>query len=106
MTNEKRKAPRIPASIRAEVHAKDGMTFSSSIDLSQSGIFITTPEPIDPGTELTLNIELTPVDHISVKGIVRWTRDEDDTERAGMGIEFVDISDVALNVIKNLSEPA
>lgn len=102
--HEKRQHKRFTKQIRAEIHAADGMTFSSSLDLSARGIFITTPEPIPTGTELTMNISLTPVDHISLRGVVRWNREEDTENRAGMGIEFVDVSEVALNVIRNLVE--
>ena len=103
-SEDKRINPRVATKIRAEIHTENGMTFSSSIDLSAGGIFIATPEPIDPGTEVKINIALTPIDQISVKGIVKWIKEEDNNSRAGMGVEFVDISDVALNVIKNLVE--
>lgn len=100
--SEKRKESRVQKAIRAEVHSSDGMTFSSSVDLSANGIFISTPEPIAPKTELTLNIQLTKSDSITIKGVVRWNRDENEKEKAGVGVEFVDISEVALNIIKNL----
>jgi hypothetical protein len=47
---------------------------------------------------------LTPSDHISVAGIVRWIREENEDMRAGMGIEFIDISEVTLNVLRNIAE--
>ena len=104
MDENKRNAPRVHKQIRAEVHAPDGFTFSSSLDISEKGIFITTPEPIEPSTEVTLIISLTKSDSISVQGIVRWNRYERGDQRAGMGVEFIDVSDVALNIIKNLCE--
>ena len=102
--NDKRQHSRIKKSIRAEIHTSDGMTFSSTLDMSAKGVFISTPEPIDQGKEVSIIIPLTPTDHISVSGVVRWIRGEDEDNRAGMGIEFVDISDVTLNVLRNLSE--
>lgn len=100
--SDKRREPRVQKTIRAEVHTSDGMTFSSSVDISTRGIFISTPAPIEPNTELTLNIQLTHTDTIMIKGMVRWNRDESEEARAGVGIEFVDVSEVALNIIKNL----
>jgi hypothetical protein len=100
--SEKRKESRVLKTIRAEVHTGDGMTFSSSVDISTKGIFISTPEPIAPKTEITLNIQLTQTDTIMIKGLVRWNRDENDSAKAGVGIEFIDVSEVALNIIKNL----
>lgn len=102
--NEKREHTRQAKTIRAEVHTSDGMTFSSTLDMSARGVFITTPEPIEQGKEVTLTIALTPSDHISVSGIVRWIREEKEDLRAGMGIEFIDISEVTLNVLRNIAE--
>jgi Tfp pilus assembly protein PilZ len=90
---EKRKHERINTQIKSEVHTNAGMTFSSTVDLSAGGIFISTPEPIQPGTELDLAIRVVESESIKIKGIVRWIKEDDmhEGERSGMGIEFVSI---------------
>ena len=95
--DDKRKFSREQKNMKSEVHSDEGMTFSNSADISKGGIFISTPEPLRQGTELTLSLYIKDHEQIDLKGIVRWVRaDETETERAGMGIEFVDQSDEAL----------
>ncbi|PKM83526.1 MAG: hypothetical protein CVU88_02480, partial [Firmicutes bacterium HGW-Firmicutes-13] len=44
--DDKRKSGRIKKSIKCEVYS-DGLTFSSTIDISDGGMFISTPEPLN-----------------------------------------------------------
>ena len=70
------------------------LTYSSTQDLSSGGLFISTPDPVPPGSEVTLSIKLPDGEHLSLKGVVRWTKDEGrDDSKAGMGIEFVDLTE-------------
>lgn len=107
--SENRKFERVSKQIKAEVHQPDGMTFSTSIDISIAGIFISTPEPHEPGTELNLALKTGDTDFINIKGIVRWIKDEldnDDNEQKtntlGMGIEFVGVNPVDMKKIEQL----
>ena len=103
MSSNNRKHSRVPKRIKSEVSSKDGLTFSTTQNLSGGGMFITTPDPITPGTELELSLKMPDGDMVSVKGIVRWIRDESkDGDLAGMGIEFLDIKDSDSTRIKNM----
>ena len=68
--SEKRKEERILKQIKAEVHYGKGMTFSTSIDISSSGIFISTPEPLTAGDNIKLSIQSGDGNFIDVDGIV------------------------------------
>jgi len=86
---EKRKSRRTPGRIKSEIHTDDRMTFSTIRDLSRGGIYISTPEPLETGSEISLSLYLPGQDPLSLKGIVRWsTGEESSCRRCGMGIEF------------------
>ena len=91
--SEKRKEERIKKSIRSEVRSDEALTFSSAVDMSKGGIFISTPEPLDNGTNVELSIMM-PGGEVTVQGIVKWVRpDGTGNDRAGMGIEFKNLDD-------------
>ncbi len=91
--DDKRKNKRVKKVLKSEVHSDEAMTFSSSVDISKGGIFISTPEPIGSGSEINLSIQVPGGKVIDIKGIVKWVRNDDkEGERAGMGIEFTDVN--------------
>ena len=99
---DKRKNERKQKKVKAEVHTESGMTFSTSADISSDGIFITTPEPINVGEKVTLELKINE-EFITVDGEVKWNRDEKDEEvKAGMGLEFIDISPEGMEKISKL----
>jgi|APIni6443716594_1056825.scaffolds.fasta_scaffold1211971_2 uncharacterized protein (TIGR02266 family) len=90
---DKRKSERIRKGIKSEVIADEHVSFSSSVDLSKGGIFISTPEPLSNGSEVNMSIHMPGHGEIEIKGVVKWVRtDEIGSEKAGMGIEFVNVS--------------
>lgn len=90
--SDKRKSERIKKGIKSEVYSEEHASFSSTVDLSKGGIFISTPEPLGSGSEVSMSIHIPGHGEIDVKGIVKWVRaDETETEKAGMGIEFIDV---------------
>jgi uncharacterized protein (TIGR02266 family) len=102
---EKRKQNRVGRKIKSEVHYDKGMTFSSSQDISHGGIFISTPQTVDIGSIIELSIYIPESEPIKIKGVVRWTRDEESGDkRAGFGIEFVDANEDELKMIKKIIE--
>jgi uncharacterized protein (TIGR02266 family) len=100
---EKRKFERTKVDAKSEVHYDEGMTFSKSTDMSNGGIFISTPEPLSEGSEVSLSLQIPGEESVDIKGVVRWVREgDDDKVKSGMGIEFVDISDNDLENIKKV----
>ncbi|MCP4134034.1 MAG: PilZ domain-containing protein [bacterium] len=84
----KRNSERLTKNVKCEVHSTE-MTFSSTIDVSDGGLFISTPEPLKEGTEIDLILHIPGEGTTEIKGTVKWAR-EDETEdlKSGMGIEF------------------
>jgi len=100
---ERRKHDRIKKSLDSEVHTDEGMTSSTSQDLSQGGVYISTPDPIKEGSIVELSFGLQGEEPVKLKGIVRWIRSEEDEEkRAGMGIEFIDVTEVQQVIINKI----
>ena len=91
--SDKRKSERIKKGIKSEVHSDEHVTFSSAVDLSRGGIFISTPEPLGNGSEVNLSIHIPGHGEVEIQGVVRWVRpDENASNKAGMGIEFININ--------------
>jgi len=91
--SDKRKSERIKKGVKSEVISEEHVSFSSAVDLSKGGIFISTPEPLGNGSEVNMTIHIPGHGELEVKGIVKWVRSEEtDTEKAGMGIEFTNVN--------------
>lgn len=89
--DEKRLHKRIKKSIKCEVYS-DGLTFSSTIDVSNGGMFISTPEPLLENSEIELILHIPEGESIELKATVKWVRDEDADSRSGMGVQFLNIT--------------
>jgi uncharacterized protein (TIGR02266 family) len=99
---DKRKSKRIKKKVKSEVHSDEGMTFSTTVDISMGGIFISTPEPLDIGSLINISLHLPEKKCIDIRGIVKWVRNnENDEERSGMGIEFIEYDESILEKIQN-----
>lgn len=93
MSSDKRKEERVKKEIKSEVVSEELISRSSTVDLSRGGIFISTPEPLKSGSEVTLTINSKDGEPVEVKGLVRWLREDEIADgKSGMGIEFVNIS--------------
>lgn len=103
MSSDKRKEERVKKQIKSEVTSEDLISYSSTVDLSKGGIFISTPEPLKSGSEVTLSINSPEGESIEVKGLVRWLREDEVAEgKTGMGIEFLNISETDKKKIEDI----
>jgi len=90
---DKRKNVRIKKHVKSEVFSEDHVSFSSAVDLSKGGIFISTPEPLGNGSVVNMSIHIPGHGELEVKGVVKWVREnETESEKAGMGIEFTSLN--------------
>jgi uncharacterized protein (TIGR02266 family) len=92
-TSESRRIP-LEREISFRVPRFENFVTEYSANISASGIFVRTQEPLEPGTELTL--EFTVADDwqlICGRGHVIWvrTKDESPDAPAGMGIRFLEM---------------
>ncbi len=86
----KRQGQRIKKHIKSEVTDTNTVTFSTTQNISPGGIFISTPDPLKIGSEVEMSLYFPGEEAIKLKGIVRWTNENDLPDRkCGMGIEFV-----------------
>ncbi len=91
--DNKRNFKRHQKKLKSEVHSEEGMTFSTSVNISDGGIFIATTEPLEEGTEVTLSVQTPEGESVDIKGVVKWKKNEESTDsKSGMGIEFKEIS--------------
>ncbi len=101
---EKRKYNRVSKKCKSVVESMEGVTFSTAHDISEGGMFISTPEPVHPGSTVDIEVYLSPEETITLKGTVRWIRkQEEGDKKAGMGIQFIPTSkeiDKLKNILK------
>jgi hypothetical protein len=95
---EKRKHPRItlPRGMSITWRGREGSSISKVETISVGGLSIATPEPPSKDELLHLSFEV-PAGEVSTQAIVRHSR-----EKAGMGVEFVAISDEARTRLNQL----
>ena len=87
---EKRKYNRVTKKCKSVVESMEGVTFSTAHDISEGGMFISTPEPAHPGSTVDIEVYISPEETITLKGTVRWVRKhEEGDKKAGMGIQFI-----------------
>ena len=104
---DKRYFIRIPVQLKVDIESSQHhYLFEMSSNLSASGIFIHTEEPLDPGTHLNLQFRLPDEHLIRTRGEVMWIND-DDEEEPGMGVKFLQLNSDdrhrILTVIKKLA---
>lgn len=91
MSENKRLHARIPVSLQVSYLSKGDLQKDLVTNLSPGGLFVRTSKPLDPGTEVDLEVliahEETP---IHVRGKVVWLR-ADPRQPSGMGIEFTGV---------------
>ncbi|HEY4239454.1 MAG TPA: response regulator [Kofleriaceae bacterium] len=87
MTDEKRRDGREPVTLFVEYEGADDLVGDYTENLSTGGTFVATsrPLPLDTRVQLVLGFPGL-LEPISIEGVVRWTRDDDDA--SGAGIEF------------------
>jgi len=85
---DKREAVRVPVSVRAQCRCSDIVIDGLVEDVSRSGLFLRAPKWIRPGSCAELDL-VVPGEH-TLHLQVHVVRVEHSSERAGMGLRFVD----------------
>jgi uncharacterized protein (TIGR02266 family) len=94
---ERRVAPRVLVDLDVDYKSEDTYLFASSRDISETGIFLRTIEPLPPGTQLNLRFRPDPCveddDVLELEGEVIWVNPYRPDALAnldpGMGVRFV-----------------
>jgi len=96
--SERRAAPRVLVDLEVDYASEDNYLFAYITDISETGIFVRTTSPEQPGTHL--NLRFSPDDagpEIEIEGEVIWVNPYrpgvPDNLHPGMGIRFVALDD-------------
>jgi hypothetical protein len=74
----------------------------STADLSEEGMFISTPVPLDPGVSIVVHLELEG-NTVPLRGLVMWNRVRREPGRpVGMGLRLVNPPPVYLRYVRTL----
>ena len=95
---DRRLAPRVLVDFEVDYAMEDNYLFAYITDISETGIFVRTTSPEQPGTRL--NLRFRPDDsspQVEVEGVVIWVNPfrpgAPDNLHPGMGIRFVELDD-------------
>jgi uncharacterized protein (TIGR02266 family) len=89
----RRAAPRAAVALGVDYRCGDRGGTGKTLNLSQGGMFIVTPDPPEVGTELVLHFALPDSDPLEGTARVVWVRGpgEDHPYPAGMAVQFLDL---------------
>ena len=91
--SERRRFERTELLVRVEYSTVDEIFSEFTRDINEGGLFIETEKPRPTGTEVTMRFNLPGTsDSVQTIGRVMWVRSESADSRAGMGIEFDDLT--------------
>jgi type IV pilus assembly protein PilZ len=95
---ERRAAPRVLVDLEVDYASEENYLFAYITDISETGIFVRTTSPEQPGTRLNLRFRPDDApDQIEIEGEVIWVNPyrpgAPDNLHPGMGIRFVDLDD-------------
>lgn len=92
---ERRTADRIDVTWSVDCVTDDTFLYASITNISELGIFVTTVDPLEPGTRITLRFAPPGAQAPFVlAGVVQWVnpvKPLGDNPNPGMGIRFVDL---------------
>ncbi len=104
---ERRTSPRVLVDLDVDYRSENTYLFASSRDISETGIFVRTLEPLPPGTQL--NLRFRPDDDndvLELEGEVMWVNPYRPDALAnldpGMGVRFVPLRTAMRNRLLEL----
>jgi PilZ domain len=86
----------------AAVSNLDPRTTTPVSDLSQTGCFVHTDEPLPLGSVIELCFTVFPEEPVLFRGQGRVVRHAVVGEASGMGVEFVELSDTSRDVVRKI----
>jgi type IV pilus assembly protein PilZ len=94
--SDRRAAPRVLVDLEVDYALEDNYLFAYITDISETGIFVKTTAPEQPGTRLNLRFSVGD-EPIEIEGEVIWVNPfrpgAPDSINPGMGIRFVALDD-------------
>jgi len=99
-SSERRRSRRVPLSTAAS--GLDPRTTTPVSDLSETGCFVHTEEPLAIGSSIDLRFTVFPEEPVLFHSEGRVVRHAVEGESPGMGVEFVEMSDTARDVLQKI----
>ncbi len=95
---DRRAAPRVLVDLEVDYAMEDNYLFAYITDISETGIFVRTTSPEQPGTRLNMRFRPNNTSpQIEIEGVVIWVNPyrpgAPDNLHPGMGIRFVELGD-------------
>lgn len=94
---------RVRVQVGVDLNTATNFFVGTSLNLSEGGLFVATRAEVPVGTEVDLSFTLPTGASIQMRGAVRWRRAPDDRMplvTAGVGVQFVDASEEALEQVR------
>jgi type IV pilus assembly protein PilZ len=94
---------RVPFCVRVQFRNASSLLIAYSVNLSRGGVFLETEEPVEVGSEVTLQLEVARAGPVLLSGRVSWRRERPDRDGpVGIGVEFEDMVDTLGELIDSL----
>jgi uncharacterized protein (TIGR02266 family) len=90
---EQRKDERVVLEVDVGLLSDSNFYTGLAEDVSSGGVFVSTPNPLLPGTPVTLFFVLGGGRTLKAEGIVRWLRSSETGVAPGMGVAFTHLGD-------------
>lgn len=88
--------------MNAAVSGQDPRATTPVSDLSQTGCFVHTDDPLPIGSVIELCFTVFPEEPVLFRGHGRVVRHAVEGEPTGMGVEFVELSDASRDVVRKI----
>jgi uncharacterized protein (TIGR02266 family) len=103
--SDKRHFKRVYLSAVVDLKTKASCYSGYTENISEGGVFISTPTPLPIGEPLDLNLTLTSGETVVLRARVAWHRPfREDGPPSGMGLQFVFVPEAIRNDIRNFVE--
>ncbi len=99
-SSDRRRGQRVPLS--TAISGLDPRTTTPVSDLSETGCFVHTDEPLEIGATIDLRFTVFPEEPVLFHSEGRVVRHAVDGESPGMGVEFVELSDAARDTLHKI----
>jgi type IV pilus assembly protein PilZ len=93
--SDRRSAERVPVTWSVDCETDETFLYASITNISELGIFVTTKQPLEIGTRLTLRFAPPGHNPFVLEGLVQWVnpvRMLSENPNPGMGVRFVSIT--------------
>jgi len=103
-TSDHRSEERIPVDFKVNFLHEGDYVLSFSKNISLGGMFLCTPDPLEPGSKLKLIFPVDEYYQAEVMAIVIWVNRSANSGEVGMGVQFLSqlSSNLKENIMKNI----